>query len=418
MNKTKDNPLKEVVLADENGDILVTDDGSALLVEIQDISKAEPLKPTVPKSEIETEEERSYSNILQSKATNALTKMSKRKAEIYLNGSGHITQDGVQAFLTSLNKLALDFPTHRVLDILTLKLTNSFPYGDITPEGINKYRGVMVTLDEYMSFCGLKDRKSARDQLNKAITTLSYIRLEWDEIIWEVPEGKKRKQKRKRHYNIGLAGKVVTDATEKPVKNGIAYFSFSYELAEYLSHAYVMPYPIKLLTINYNANRNSYYIGRKLAEHHNMNIANSNANVISVRSLLAACPDLPTYEEIMQKSRNVTQKIREPFEKDLIALVETYGVLKSQKYCINSGKKDKAGNIIYSDIPDDQRINTTYSMWENWLVKFELANYPDQTERIAKIEDQRAKAKASKEKKATSRKSPEKKPKTKTEEAV
>lgn len=328
-----------------------------------------------------TDEQKKYSSILQGKATNALTKTSKKSMELDpFTLTGRTTRDGVQVFLENYNSLSLNVQTHKVLDALTIKLTSNFPFGaKATAEQIASHRIVEISVDEYMQLCGLSDRKEARKQLKEAIHTLYNISLEWDEISYIVPEGKKKRVKQENHYSVRLTDAKI-EAKENPLRRGKVVFAFSYTLAQYLSKAYIMAYPDKLLSINAKYNPHSYYMGRKITEHHNMNIGKDNANRIAVSTLLKALPDMPTYADVMRgNSRSVTQKIIQPFERDLIALKDTYGILASWKYCNSKGEP----------LTDEQIESYTYDVWEKWLIEFELTDYPDQSDRLAKIEERK-----------------------------
>lgn len=332
---------------------------------------------------VQGEGQKHYSNMLQGKATNALSHSSKRghKVDPFTGVGSLLTAEGVQVFLENFNNVSLNVQTHKVLDALTLELTSNFPHGaEATADQINKHRAVILSVNDYAELCGIKDKKEARKQLKEAITTLFNVVLEWDEIGYIVPDGKKRRTKQVLHHKLRVSDHIITDESENPIKGGKVAFKFSFEIAEYLSHAYIMPYPGKLLTVNSKRNPHSYYIGRKLAEHHNMNIGKPNTNRISVKAILEALPDLPSYNEVINTAgKNVTQQIIQPFERDLIALKNTYGILASWKYCNSKGEP----------LTEEQVESCNYSTWEQWLIEFELADYPDQNERLAKIAERK-----------------------------
>ena len=345
-----------------------------------------PKKRTAPPQQLEhftpqSDEQRGYSNILQGKATNALAHSSKRGFSVNpITGIGTMTAEGVEIFIKNYNSIVLNVPTHKVLDALTLKLTSNFPHGkEATAESIDAHRAVEISVDEYMELCQLKDRKEARKQLREAAQALFDVALEWDELRYYVPEGKKKRVKETYHWKARIVEATGADADQDPVKQGKVAIKFTYDIAKYLSQAYIMPYPDKLLSINAKYNPHSYYIGRKLAEHHNMNIGKENANRISVKSLLEALPDLPSYDEIMTDARQITKRIIQPFERDLIALKETYGILASWTYCNSKGEP----------LTEEQVESYSYDVWVQWLIEFELASYPDQSERLAKIEERK-----------------------------
>ena len=323
-------------------------------------------------------EDGTYSNILQAKATNTFQHTSKRNFILNpISQIASVQHEGVEIFLKNYNNIVLNVPTHKVLDILTIKLTKKLPHGkEITAEKLLNHRNLEITVKEYMDICGLKDRKEATKQVNEAIKTLFDVALKWVEVRYYIPEGKKRRVKETFTWNTRILESTGTNADFAPVKHGKAIVEFTVRIAEYLSQAYIMPLPIGLLKINGKLNPHSYFIGRKQAEHHNMNIGKENSNRISVLALIQACPDLPSYEEVMEDaSGSVTQKIIQPFERDLIALKEKYGLLKNWRYCNSNGEP----------LTNEQIESYSYSAWIEWMVEFELANYPDQSDRLAKI---------------------------------
>ncbi len=329
----------------------------------------------------QSDEQQGYSHILQGKATNALAHTSKRGFSVNpITGIGSMTTDSVEIFVRNYNSIVLNVPTHKVLDALTLKLTGNFPHGkEATAESIDAHRAVELSVDEYMELCQLKDRKEARKQLREAAQALFDVALEWDEVRYYVPEGKKKRTKETYHWKARIIDTTGADASRDPVTQGKIAIKFSFDIAKYLSQAYIMPYPDKLLSINAKYNPHSYYIGRKLAEHHNMNIGKENANRIAVKTLLAALPDLPSYGDIMTDARQITKRIIQPFERDLIALRDKYGIIASWNYCNSKGEP----------LTDEQVESYSYESWVQWLVEFELTSYPDQSDRLAKIEERK-----------------------------
>lgn len=348
-----------------------------------------------------------YAFILQGTGTNAVTHSSKRQIkedDIRLGGEGVIEKDEVTIILGDARKNRLDVTTHQTLDALVMKMTKYLPRGEnATEKGINDNRTVVISVEEFMQMRGLSDLKTARQQLKDSLQTLFNLSLKFIEV--------RGKGKNKQEFDVDsriLSSKAQLiehgegendgdnenpikgkDASaQNPIKNGIARVRFEYDVAEYLAKSFLMPYPQGLLGINGKQNPHSYYLGRKMVEHHNMNIADPNSNRISVRSLLQACPDIPSYETIMQGKKQVTDRIIEPFDRDMDALEEKYGVLESWEYCNSKG----------APLTEEQLTKLDYGTWERLLVNFELANYPDQTKRIEKKTRERKAAKEAKEK--------------------
>lgn len=357
-----------------------------------EVTTVKPVVKTIVKPELEPAEENSlYKNILQGKPTNALSGASSRRAvKNPITKAGSVmTSEGVEVFLNNYNAIALNVPAKKLLDALTIALTLNLPNKDeikrMSVEEltniINQRRTVSITVDEYMELCGLKDRKEARKSLKASLETIYNIDLEWDEDRYIIPAGKKRRVKETVHYHTRIA------STRGEIKRtGDIVFSFNMDLAEYLANAYIMPYPTALFKISAKYNPYSYSIGRKLAEHHNMNIGKSNANIISVESLIKRLQELPSYDEIMGEARQINKRIIEPFERDIEALVAN-GMLSSWEYTNASGKP----------LTDEQLSNMSYDTWVKLLIHFEINSYPDQSERLAKLEERKEQAKKRKE---------------------
>ena len=344
----------------------------------KNLTKIEPKKAVAKTSATKTDQQKnkSYGNLLQGKPTNALATSSGKKLKPNLADNVTVLNDNVQIVIEQFSNVKLNVPTLKVLDACILKLTQHFPHGtDVSDETLVKYKNVKVTADEYMEMTGIKDRKQAYEQLKAAMNTLYRISFEWDDKAYV--KGKKKDV----HYKMRLAESLeeTTETENCPIPHGKSkefdgyiVLSFSMKMARYFATAYIMPYPYKLLTINSHNNPHSYFIGRKLALHYNMNIGKANSNRISVKSLIATIPDLPKYQDFQKGKEHITQQIIQPFERDLIALQDKYGILKSWRYCNSGGEP----------ITDAQVEKYNYDTWIEWLVEFELDDYPDQSERI------------------------------------
>ena len=51
-----------------------------------------------------------------------------------------------------------------------------------------------------------------------------------------------------------------------------------------------------------------------------MNLGKLNENVISVKTLIDACPNFPTYEDVMGGAGQISKRIINPFERDMDSL--------------------------------------------------------------------------------------------------
>jgi transposase len=195
--------------------------------------------------------------------------------------------------------------TLKLWDMLKLKYTEVNRYGEECSCFL-----VSVTLDEYMFLMGMPDtsasRVRARQTAEEDLETLFSIRLDWLE------NGKER-------------GRFSTRlCTAKGINNSVIVFSFAPQMASYLSNAYVMRFPVRLLRVD-ERDSVSYYLGKKLSLHYSIshNVESGTNDIISVACLLEYCEDvIPSYETVMSSNRHTKSRIVEPF-------IRGMGVLKS-----------------------------------------------------------------------------------------
>lgn len=160
--------------------------------------------------------------------------------------------------------------------------------------------------------------------------------------------------------------------------------NFDIDLATYLVHAYQMQFPVVLLALD-NRKPNSYVIGRKIAFHHSMdnNAISGTDNTISVKALLAAAPEIPSYEVVTAKKqggwKTRIKKLLEAALDDNVAV----GYLLRWEY------RDSKAKTVTRYTPE----TAAALCWEEYyslVVDFTLAAEPDQEKRREK----RAKEKA------------------------
>lgn len=148
-----------------------------------------------------------------------------------------------------------------------------------------------------------------------------------------------------------------------------------------------MPYPQQLWRLNSKRNPNSYYFLRKIAEYKNMNVGKASEDIISVKTLLAASPAMPTHRSVAAKDRHFSRSIIEPFERDMNALEETL----VWEYCHSKG----------APLTDEELENFNYELFRTLLIKITWKQYPDQTARLARKEQSKAERAAAGSKKGT-----------------
>ena len=243
----------------------------------------------------------------------------------------------------------LNIHAKKMLDIATL----IFAHNGHEPD-------IKISLEEYMSLCGITNIQKARIQVNAALEALFDFRIGYDDS---------KKKNRSRNY----LDMRICDV--KAMKNGIIGIHFTELYAQMLENISIMPYPVAILKASVGKeNRNSYFIARKIAEHKYMNIGKKNENVISVKALLKAAPYLPTEEEVRNSDRHFDRRIITPFLNDLEVACEYLGIgADGYELYYNSGVK----------IPSDELTEMSY---ETFIISYahfdDLPDYPDQTKRL------------------------------------
>ena len=243
----------------------------------------------------------------------------------------------------SKNPRNLTVPTMQLLDFMDIRLT----------ERGMKSPSVEFTVDEYMQYRKLSDRKSAREQIQSAIEDLKSISLEWE-------EKRGKRQIEYKFMNIADSGYVS--------RNGKITFTFGTTFFGVLKTYSVMSYPEQLGQINSRLNPNSYNFLRKISEHKNMNAGKKNENIISVETLLSCANALPSYDEVMASDRHISSRIIEPFLRDMNVLVPTL----QWEFC-----KKNTGEML-----SDDEVELDYYTFKNLNVRITWNNYPDQTKKL------------------------------------
>ena len=313
-----------------------------------------------------------YKRTLQGKPIHGLIASSTAPQNIQIDAitrAGTINSEGVIITVAEEALSDVSAQTFKVLIMSLTKATEQLPReNQITPEAILKGRTVRISLDEYMKKCGIKDKKSAREQLNTAIKTLYGISLEWDEKEWNKPEGKAYHRKETVHHATRIIEHIATREGGNPVRRGEAEIQLTYSMAEYLSKAYIMPYPSALFAINTQYHPYSIPFCWKLCSLYNMNWGKPTQGRTTVETLLRAAKGIPRYETIAHRG-NIYDKIIRPFDRDMQELVER-GILSGYYYYDDMGARvDNIAELNY----------LTFSGLNVW---YELSGYPDQTPRL------------------------------------
>lgn len=329
-----------------------------------DIEAVDAVKNLDLAKELEERRTKEYfRTIRQGTATNTLAKLKPTKKNTTVDaitGEGTITKGSFTLKVPGYaDTKGLKTSAHQLLDALVIELTET---GAKSPT-------VLIPLSKYMEQRGLKNRQTAKEQANSDMKILQPARIEWTE----------KRGKKTEHYafiNIADSGEVK--------KNGDIVFTFGNSFFDVLKGYAVMAYPKQLFRLNNRLNPNSYYLLRKIAEHKNMNVGKKNEDIISVKTLLAAAPYIPSYAEVEKTDRRIGQRIIEPFERDMDAFNETL----QWEYCHSKGEP----------ITDEEAELNDYETFSRLMVHITWRQYPDQTARLERKAERIEAAKEAKKK--------------------
>lgn len=248
--------------------------------------------------------------------------------------------------------IGLNTITYQFLDFLLLKAHR-----------VGNFKVISISVAEYMRARGLKSRKEAKQQMDKAISDLYSISLEYD--ISEL----KKKDLKKLPKLFPISGKFRIIEAETRVKRGDATILFGTMFSPYIAAATPMEYHSSLLKINSHLNPNSHVFGRKILERVNMEINKAHKEggggkhevLLSVATLLRIS-SLPGEDKVKEKLQGrYYQYIISPFERDLNALAD----MGRWEYC-----KARGEPLPPSDDPKK------YSTFKELYVRFTFNSYP------------------------------------------
>ena len=217
-----------------------------------------------------------------------------------------------------------------------------------------KDRTITLSLDKYMQSRGLKDKKETRKQVKADLETLRSSAVSIKE---KKGKGKKKEDLSFMDVNIAEAVGIV---------RGNIVLTLSPSIYNVFKQCPLMPLPPECQKINSKKNPNSYNLLRKIAEQKNMNIGKPNENIISVATLLKCCPAIPSYDKVMATDRHITDRIIDPFCRDMDALKTI-----QWEFC-------DTNNV---PLTDRDIVNFTYEVFIKCNVHIIWNEYPDTVNR-------------------------------------
>ena len=164
---------------------------------------------------------------------------------------------------------------------------------------------VSFTVSQYMTDRGLTDPKSARKQLDSALSTFTGTTLEYGGD----------KQKGPKHIDAFTSLNIVAMATRDRSQVVVEFTRPFNEIIT--AKGMLMPYPMAAFKIDMRHNPQAWGIVRKAIENKRINYGKPNADRIKISTLLKSLTDLPTYEEVRNTNRAYFTRIIEPVLRDL-----------------------------------------------------------------------------------------------------
>lgn len=209
---------------------------------------------------------------------------------------------------------------------------------------------IRLPLAKYKQMRGLSDTKETRKQVEKDLTALEAITLEYRGT------GNQRDSYLRLKIGAGRHGIV----------NSIIEFEFRPEfLLTALEQSQYMYWHNDALKFNNKYNPHSYYFSRKIHVLKRQNLGKANENTVGVRSLVNSSPDLR--KKAYDPKTRFIQQILEPFERDLDA-------------CTAFRWEYRGANNAQVEAPEDLQTFLSLNIGITWL------NYPA-TPELAKLKN-------------------------------
>ena len=319
---------------------------------------------------------------MRSGKTNALAfannpKLFDRMTEM-VNGYEIISNDDGYKFLEKMHNVTITLDGEHLNNLsvviakcvfwIQLSFTKRLGYDHPSDEVIEEARYMHWNIDDYMSYCGLSDRKSAIESMKNILDLLSHAEIQWQEEITvrgsdgkPVIVGSHKDKNGKNHVKVKKTlqtyrGVFISTRGLKPMNGGFDYW-INKEFATYLAHAGVIAVHEGIFRLDAKHHPSSITLALKLLEYYGMNRNSKQANIISVKSLINAMPLIPKYEDLTSKQKTIQAdgqikvyekhgnkggwrtRILQPFEVAFKELVN-HGILTNWKYREDGVPKD------------------------------------------------------------------------------
>ena len=203
-----------------------------------------------------------------------------------------------------------------------------------------------IKIDDFMERCNIIDRKTAYEQAKRALMTMGFVRVSLD--------------KGSSYHSIALLGSEY-----KVNKQGLITCSYSDKFCQAMKDLgyYKMELPKSVFTIDINKYTYSQDLAFYIYWYLRTNRHTDNILILTVKSLLGACPSFVTDERL----KHFYDRIYTPFERDMNALEDyfTWCFVHSDSIewtsaelsniCYKTFEKTRV-KITFKDIPDYSEI--------------------------------------------------------------
>ncbi len=216
---------------------------------------------------------------------------------------------------------------------------------------------VDVSLDTFIKYLGKPNTKSSKDKLRRQIKESQYT------LFKSVVELTLKRGGKQKKYDMHMF--LLKERKDLGL-------IFTQEMARCLIQSPVAFYSTKLLKIDGN-NPIAFKIGSKLNFHYSIdnNQRTGKNNIISVKSLLKSCCDIPSYDDVIATGGQVQQRIITPFERALDHLISKK-IITCWEYC--NSKKTR--------LTDKQLSDQSYEGFKKRFIYFKIKDFPDQKKRL------------------------------------
>lgn len=310
-----------------------------------------------------TTKESNYAMIRQDTTTNALARISSKSGinKVDFTNTGIIkTSHGetdLQVIIQEYGNVTLKQSTSKLLRLLTINFT----------EAGSREKVIEIPLKQIMNDLGLKDIKTARNNIKKDLEALYNISC----------EAHKTNRKGEKDY---IKFRILD---MQSIKNGIVYVNLSDAIFSHLKICPLMPYNKNLLKIESNSQKNPYafYLGDRITEIIKLNLRDKKTKelkpyiITSVKTLLEVCManGMPRYTDIKTGSRHVDKLIIKPFERDLDACSCKFF---DWEYCNKKGDPLRVEQMDGSTASNKYKTQT-FKEFESLYIKITLKDdYP------------------------------------------